>query len=188
VLFVIHIEEIRATGLDLVRPLPKDFVEGAVAKGPLPFQVDGPAELKGHLERRSGRVLFNGSLNLKVVGPCKRCLVPVTTPLAVDFALNFVKEDGTPREDGGSHPEGEPRASFELEDVDTEPFDGQRLVLDPLIEEQIVLALPMDVLCKPDCLGLCAVCGQDRNQVNCEHDQRPPDPRWAALKGIKLPN
>ena len=54
--------------------------------------------------------------------------------------------------------------------------------------EQMLLGLPMDVLCKPDCKGLCMVCGQDRNANDCGHEQKVPDPRWSALKNIKLPN
>ncbi len=191
-LCVVHIEEIRERGLDLQRALPVEFLTAAVAKSIITFEVQGPGVFKGHFEQSSGRVLLKGHLTLAVTGPCKRCLTTVEAPLDFDFDLNFVKDkaDGRPSKDDDDEaaPDPDPRASFQLEDVDTEPFDGQRIVLDPLIEEQIVLGLPLDLLCKPDCLGLCTVCGQDRNLTKCDHDQHPPDPRWAALKSVKLPN
>ena len=82
--------------------------------------------------------------------------------------------------------EGESEGSFDLQDTDEEVFDGKTIDLDPIVREQVLLALPMGVVCREDCQGLCAQCGQNLNEKKCGCEQRVIDPRLAALKDIKL--
>jgi len=51
------------------------------------------------------------------------------------------------------------------------------------VSEQIQLAIPGRLLCRPDCRGLCPQCGADRNTEPCRCEERTIDPRWAALAG-----
>jgi len=51
--------------------------------------------------------------------------------------------------------------------------------------DAIALELPDQILCRPDCAGLCPVCGKDLNAEPHEHLEREPDPRWAALEGLR---
>jgi DUF177 domain-containing protein len=54
---------------------------------------------------------------------------------------------------------------------------------EPMVRDAVVLEMPFSPLCKPDCLGLCPVCGGDRNLGECPgHDTT--DPRWSALAGL----
>jgi uncharacterized protein len=62
--------------------------------------------------------------------------------------------------------------------------DG-RIDLSHMVVEQIVLALPMKPLCKPDCRGLCALCGANRNLESCDCAPEESDPRWAPLKTLQ---
>ncbi len=48
------------------------------------------------------------------------------------------------------------------------PFDGH-IDLEPLIREYFLVEIPISALCKPDCKGLCPICGEDLNQRTCEH-------------------
>jgi uncharacterized protein len=150
--------------------------------------------LNVHLERVGTRVLVKGQVDLKVRSACKRCLTSVVTDVEVPFELNLVRpKTRTEQEDEELTAEDQVmdeggKASFNMGEVDTEPFDGHRIQLDPLLREQILLALPMDVLCKAECKGLCAVCGADLNLKACGCQQKIVDPRWSALKDIKLPN
>ena len=50
--------------------------------------------------------------------------------------------------------------------------------------DAVALELPEQILCRPDCAGLCPVCGKDLNVEPHEHLERDPDPRWAALEGF----
>ena len=54
--------------------------------------------------------------------------------------------------------------------------------LAPLLREEVILAVPMGVLCRSDCAGLCPVCGQNLNEGTCDCEQDDIDPRWAVLR------
>jgi uncharacterized protein len=77
-----------------------------------------------------------------------------------------------------------------LRDVDTDEGEGDTLVihqrkgevdLREALRESVVLACPQAPLCGEDCLGLCPVCGVDRNEIACTCAEEEHDPRWDAL-------
>ena len=92
---------------------------------------------------------------------------------------------------------GKPRLKKELalsdEDIETVYFEGEEVDLAPFVREMVVLAIPMKPLCRPDCKGLCPICGANWNRETCEHreafekggGEKPPDPRWAKLLELK---
>ena len=63
-------------------------------------------------------------------------------------------------------------------------YEGLGLELADLIKEQILLALPMQRICREECKGICPVCGANRNEVPCECHVKPADDRWIALKNL----
>jgi len=63
-------------------------------------------------------------------------------------------------------------------------YEKDELDLNVLVETETTLALPMKPLCREDCLGLCPVCGGNRNVVTCGCRDRAPDPRLAVLKDL----
>jgi uncharacterized metal-binding protein YceD (DUF177 family) len=73
------------------------------------------------------------------------------------------------------------------DDLDVFPYTGDAIDLEALVREQFVLSVPYAPLCKEDCLGLCPQCGTDRNVAPCDCE-KPIDPRFAALQGLKLPS
>jgi len=126
-----------------------------------------------------------------VAAPCKRCLVDVALDLPVSFTLNLVPEslvrsDEPEDEEPEDRGQGEMAGSFGLEDADEEVFDGKTIDLDPIVREQVLLALPMNAVCREDCKGLCAQCGQNLNEKQCGCEQKVIDPRLAPLMNIKL--
>lgn len=58
------------------------------------------------------------------------------------------------------------------------------LDLEPLLRETLLLELPLQPLCRPDCTGLCPVCGEDRKRSSCHHPEEQVDPRMAVLKSL----
>jgi uncharacterized protein len=64
--------------------------------------------------------------------------------------------------------------------------DGTVLDLDALVQEQLLLAVPSHLLCRVDCRGLCPYCGGNRNETECSCTAAQTDPRWAALKSLKI--
>lgn len=87
--------------------------------------------------------------------------------------------------------------AFEREIDETFYFEPQRAAetegylihemkidLEPMLRDVIVLSMPLNPLHSGDCLGLCAVCGADRNAGDCGHNRAPEDLRWAPLRNI----
>jgi uncharacterized protein len=126
-------------------------------------QVQAVLDVSHTTNGYSLRLRFDAELE----GPCMRCLETADQELAVD-----AREVDQP---GG----GEELSSPYLED---DQLDVQAWARDAL-----ALALPAQIVCRPDCLGLCPVCGENLNEAGPEHAHEPePDPRWAALRELKL--
>ncbi|MCE9672917.1 DUF177 domain-containing protein [Myxococcus stipitatus] len=200
---LVKVEQIHETGLKLDEPVGLELL-GAALSGSEGGQDTGfravrPSQLKASLRKVSGGVLLEGRFTVDVTSPCKRCLKDVELSVPVSFTLNLVPEslvrgdDFDDADDEGSmekkeRQQGESGGSFELGDADQEVFDGKTIDLDPILREQLLLALPMNAVCKDDCKGLCPQCGINRNEATCQCDTKPVDPRLAPLKNIKLSN
>ncbi|MDQ7006231.1 MAG: DUF177 domain-containing protein [Acidobacteriota bacterium] len=92
---------------------------------------------------------------------CSRCLEAVEKALEGDFRLYLQPVAGEEAEESTSE------QSTRESDVDLFPVVGKQVDLAALLREQIDLALPVKVLCRDDCRGLCASCGANLNQVTC---------------------
>ena len=116
-----------------------------------------------------GRAQVSGEMELSVMLSCDRCLKEV--PYA--FSLEFSSEVLAP----------ELGAAVSEEDADT-CLIGYQFDVDKLVYNEISINWPMKILCKPDCKGICSMCGKDLNTGACECDTFVPDPRLAAIKDI----
>lgn len=193
---LVKIEQIQETGLKLDEPigleLLQEVLSGAGAGQDTGFRATRPSTLHASLRKVSGGVLVEGKFTAHVAAPCKRCLLDVTVDLPVAFTINLVPESLVRGDDlgdkGGADDrgQGEVAGSFELEDADEEVFNGKTIDLDPIVREQVLLALPMNAVCREDCKGLCAQCGQNLNEKQCGCETKVTDPRLAPLMNIKL--
>ena len=107
----------------------------------------------------------------------------------MSFTLNLVSRaalSDAEVEGAGDDEQVERAGSFDLERADEELFDGKTIDLEPLVREQVLLALPMHAVCREDCKGLCGTCGKNLNEGECGCAPSQVDPRLAALKNIKL--
>ena len=68
--------------------------------------------------------------------------------------------------------------------ADDYAFEGDTIELDELVRDTLLAAQPLSNICKPDCKGLCPVCGANLNHGDCGCDRFVPDPRLAALQGL----
>lgn len=137
-----------------------------------PLHASGTAELVSH---SGGEVRIHGHLDVAMEAECDLCLEPAGFPVAQDFDLVY-----EPAEAG---PEGE-EVALAREDSDVDFYRGDGLELADVLREQVLLALPMQRLCREDCQGICPVCGENRNRVQCGCQVKPPDDRWAALRNL----
>jgi uncharacterized protein len=194
---LVKIEEIHEDGLVLDQAVSERTLADALTQQghDTGFRAGGPAPFKVSLRKISGGVLLQGELAANLTAPCKRCLRDVAVELPVQFTLNLVPAPKVSLEDAGLDGEGaeDPKSqqrdsggSFALRDADREYFDGRTIDLDPIVQEQVLLALPVSVVCKDDCKGLCPVCGQDLNEKECGCERKVVDPRLSVLKSIKL--
>jgi len=100
-------------------------------------------------------------------GPCMRCLEAADESVAVDS-----REIDQP---GGG------------ESLSSPYLTADELDLGGWLRDAAALALPVQIVCRQDCLGLCVVCGENLNHAGPDHFHEPePDPRWAALRELKL--
>lgn len=193
---VVKIEEIRDAGLELTDPMGMPLLERALTQdGPdTGFRPVAPAPGKVKLTKVGTDVVVKGDYSVTVKAPCKRCLTDVEVQVPVKFTLDLVPqtkvkaddddEDGATGE--AADEAGDRGGSFDLDSADQETYDGRQIDLDPILREQVLLALPMHAVCREDCKGLCSQCGQNLNEQQCACDQKVIDPRLAALKNIKL--
>ncbi|MCH5257047.1 MAG: DUF177 domain-containing protein [Lachnospiraceae bacterium] len=100
---------------------------------------------------------------------CDRCLKPVVNKMTLQFSRSVVSADEETLSD---------------EDDDQSFMDGDQLVVEDLLNDEIMINWPMKVLCKPDCKGICPKCGKDLNTGDCGCDTFVPDPRMAKIKDI----
>jgi uncharacterized protein len=122
-------------------------------------------------------VLVSGTVAGTVSGECVRCLDPLHRSLAVDLQELYVHQD---REQGT----GRRGAEDEDDELAALPrMHGDLLDLEPALRDAVVLALPLQPLCREDCPGLCSECGA-RLEDDPGHGHEVDDPRWAALRGL----
>lgn len=204
---LVKIEEIQEPGLELSQPIERNVLDEAL-KDSEGFSLVQAGPLRASFRKVSGQVHVSGGFRATVNGPCRRCTRDVPVELPVEFALRMVRHLPKPEveDDEAAAPtpkkpskkrrqqveddlQAESAASFELAEVDAEPFDGKTIDLDPIVREQVLLALPVTVLCRDDCKGLCPTCGQDLNENDCGHSEKKEiDARLAKLQGITLKN
>ncbi|HEX8976758.1 MAG TPA: DUF177 domain-containing protein [Solirubrobacteraceae bacterium] len=109
------------------------------------------------------RLHFSAAL----AGPCMRCLSDAQPEFAVE--AREVTQPG-----GG-------------EELESPYVEGGVLDLRSWARDALALALPAQILCRPECAGLCSVCGADLNQAGPDHHHEPePDPRWSKLSELKF--
>ena len=131
----------------------------SVPGGTVSARIDVSRTTSGY----SLRLRFEAAL----IGPCMRCL---------DEAGHAIEVDAREVDQPGG---GEELSSPYLEEGELDVRAWAR--------DALALALPTQIICREECLGLCAVCGENLNEAGPEHaHEKEPDPRWAALRELKL--
>ncbi|MEU7043070.1 YceD family protein [Streptomyces varsoviensis] len=134
-------------------------------------------ELDLRLESVMEGVLVTGTARAPLTGECVRCLEPLERELEADFQEMFSYPDADARSrtaDTGDDAE---------EDEDTLFVEDDMFDLEPVLRDAVVLALPLQPVCREDCPGLCSECGA-RLADDPDHHHEAVDIRWAALQGL----
>lgn len=112
------------------------------------------------IRRRDARVFVTGTIDLVMVFPCDRCLETFELPERISFRVVFDLGGENPAPFAKEH-------ECDKEEMDVEFLAGTSLDLGAILAQQVILALPLKRLCRPDCLGLCPGCGEDLNGGGC---------------------
>ena len=125
-------------------------------------------DLDLRLEAVSEGVLVSGTVRADVVGECARCLEPFTDEITVEITELFAYPDSAT--DETTEEDEVPRVVDDHVDLEPPVRDARR-------------ARPAAApLCRPDCPGLCAECGEQWADLAPDHGHETIDPRWAALR------
>jgi uncharacterized protein len=156
-----HELERRPGALKLVRTsieAPENLGIGVIG-----VPAGSPVELDLRLESVVEGVLVTGAATVAISGECVRCLGPIVDELEIDIQELFVYPGNEAAEEEASR------------------LEGDLIDLEPLLRDAVVLELPFQPLCTPDCAGLCPQCGANLNDDPEHSHEAPLDPRWAAL-------
>ncbi len=163
----VALSEVRAGAVETVGELPPG---GALLDdGRVAFLQ--PLSVRGRFSGAGeGKYYWRATVQTLVREDCRRCLAPVHVPLRLSLSLVFASGEDTPEGDG----------CYRV------PPRTQLLDLAPAVREEVLLALPHFVECRPDCRGLCPRCGANRNDGPCGCAPAA-DQRWDALRALTQP-
>ena len=177
----ILVDDIPPEGLDVVL---SDKIEGMTGVLREFAENHGTGQITGqlHLLKVGGAdmVVTSGDIHTRIQRPCDRCLEPTT--LQVDGRIQGVLQPEAAASQGIA-----PGAEIEVkpEDLDVSWYGPDGIDVCDVVREQLILALPSSVLCRPDCKGICQACGAELNIEPCRCDQAKVDPRFAILRQLK---
>ncbi|HEX4229257.1 MAG TPA: DUF177 domain-containing protein [Bryobacteraceae bacterium] len=148
-----------------------EFVDPAVQTSVL--HAAGIAELVSHA---LGEIRIRGNLTVAMEAPCDRCLEPARFAVSKAFDLVYIP---TPEDIGGER-------AIDESGSDVGFYEGAGIELNDVLREVVLLALPMRWMCEDDCKGICPTCGRNRNQEECDCNNKAVDDRWNKLRGIRV--
>jgi len=160
------LRKLRLRSGDQARERVEIELEPLVLGGQAYLPQPNPALAELTVTRASSGTVLELVLDVSLEGPCFRCLTDAELPLS----LRLREYEAT---------------KLEGDEEQTEYLEDDRLDLSAWTHDAIVLALPDKILCRPDCAGLCPVCGKDLNLEPHEHSEERMDPRWEKLSQLR---
>jgi uncharacterized protein len=139
-----------------------------------------PVRMRGRAQKIADLIEIEGEISTTVELECSRCLCSFRNPLTISYALTFSRE--LP---GISSEQDDDEVELSPEEMGLIPFAGDELALDETVQEQLLMALPLQPLCRPECRGLCPNCGTDLNLTSCGCEPPVFNARFAALEKLK---
>jgi uncharacterized protein len=136
----------------------------------------GPVQWRGQVVFTDPGYYLKARLSYEQTLSCNRCLKPIVDHAEPEVELMVLVE--RPRAVAGEH-------ELKEDELGVLTVPEELLETDPILLEQLQLNVPMMPLCRPDCQGLCPVCGADRNDGECSCEEPAGDSRFAALAALK---
>ena len=124
------------------------------------------------LDKNQRQILLTAQMKVNGSFECDRCLEQYERPIEGEYSMVYIQGD---------------RSTVELrkeEEIQVISADTNYIDLDDDIRQYLALAVPVKLLCRENCRGLCPVCGTNKNIAQCDCDVQTTDARWDALKKI----
>lgn len=163
----IHIAELFSQTISDVR-IDRTFDFKTIEFGPDVYSVVEPVKIEMSLTKlEEFDYLAKGKITTTITSPCSRCMEDVLSNVTAEFSKEL-------------------KTNFEGEDEEElhEYLEGSVLDLEKFVLDEIYMNVPMKVLCKEDCEGLCSTCGVNLNHQSCDCENDNVDPRLAGLKDL----
>ena len=156
--------------------IQKSYPPGTLDFHSADFTQAESLEVRATAELVDGQIRIYGTFHTRVELVCARCLETVSEEMSRDFDLFYRPLATITRED---------EVKLKSDETDIAFFDGEGLFLTDVLAEQVNLLIPMKVICRSDCRGLCPQCGANLNHDDCRCESHSPDPRLAPLARVK---
>jgi uncharacterized protein len=156
--------------------ISKTYPAGTIDFHTREFRQLEPLTVGATAELVDGQIHIAGHLQTRIELVCSRCLEPVNEEINRDFDLFYRPVVSIAREE---------EVHLKQDDTEVGFFQGSGLFLADVLAEQVNLAIPMKVICRSDCRGLCPQCGANLNSEDCRCEIHTRDPRLAPLARVK---
>ena len=170
----VDLHEVRERGGSLL--LEREFSNRVLELDQQTVLLKAPARISAKIVLQKGQVRITGRLLAELDLVCSRCLG--TSPLQIDKQVDL-EYSPDPQVDEGEE------IGLEYSDLEVGFYRQDRINLGDLVNEQLLLEVPLKMICRDDCRGLCPQCGCNRNDVRCDCSLEQVDPRLAALSALK---
>jgi uncharacterized protein len=175
----ISVRDLAAETLNYNEQFPPGVIDlGTDLRQQTPIATQGRAEL---IEEHGHKVTISdirlvGKFSTQLEFHCARCLDPVERTVETSFDLLYRPLGAIPMP---------PESSIGPADTEIGYYQGDGLLLEDVLKEQVLLAVPLKEVCRAECKGICAGCGQNLNFESCACTEPVGDPRWTALKDLR---
>ena len=175
----IKVDSIPSQGLLIDFLLEPAWLKGISAERPLGFVPSGPLEVQGELTKTRQGILFRGKVMGKIRLHCGRCLEPFleTLEIPVRSEWRLISNPLKPSDKEGT---------LQIEDLETGLVKEGVLDLAERMLEEVILTIPIQPLCRETCLGLCPICGENKNVNPCNCKPKEGTSPFSVLKNFKL--
>lgn len=137
--------------------------------------ITKPFKAVMHVEKRGQEVFIKGIVNGEVELQCSRCLKDYNMPIKTLFEITYHPVEELNKEE---------LLELKRDEMDVDFYREGLIDTEDIVRDQILLNVPMKPLCSENCRGLCPLCGNDLNEVDCGCEKKEIDPRFAVLQSL----
>jgi uncharacterized protein len=124
------------------------------------------------LDKAPNQIALHVAVHTAADFSCDRCTVPFTAPLDARYRMHYIWN-------------GEDASPYDAAEVQVIPQGGSVIDITEDVRQTVLIAVPLKLLCRQDCLGLCPHCGKDLNEGPCGCTSEEFDTRWEKLRALQ---